>query len=267
MADELNQLTMGNVTAGIYRMYRGISRQKLSVEDVQIAMQDEAIELVQDLSQGAREQRTQQVEVTPQLDNEGLDFIISVPQCPDFVVRRLEYSWNNEPVSDGQIRFRDVDLPNFDGWPERASAPGMAAQFYGSSTVTDGIKVTFNRSSDFIAQCRFILSYRLPLYRILGEGDVPPFPQMFIPYFRVMAGIRCYPAVRDDSKEFTEWWDRSFKRTWEPFVARGMKLWQEYRDESGLPTTVDQPAYNDFRKPATATNRRAYFAREPAPGS
>jgi hypothetical protein len=240
--------TTQQVKTGIYILLRRPSDVKLPDDDVLLLLNDELRGRVQDMDLGGRDQRTETVDLT--IDQDDIDYLINLPEVPEFEPVRLEYSL----ATPGFASWRDVSIVTGASWANQFDLGRIAASFYGSAALDQGMKLRLNIDPGTLANYLWRLTYRRPLLSILQSGDSPPIPTHFLPMVKLSVAINAMPIVRDDSAEWIAWMNRTLP-LYEAELVRWEERWQQYLDSSVEPSTQPIRPFNFFRQRRIRTTR------------
>lgn len=242
--------TVQQVIAGIYTLLRRPGL-KLHPDDVLEAVNDVLRGYVQDLDLGGRDQRTETAEVT--IDEDDIDFLIRLPNVPDFEPVKLEYGF----ASSGVQAFFDANVVSQSAWANHYDSNRVAASFYGSSALQEGTKVKLNIDPARLGDYQWRLTYRLPLLTIVQTGERPPIPSNFLPMLKLNVALKVMPLVKDDTDEWKAWM-RDTKPIYAADLMRWSARWEQYLGSSVEPPTQPIRPFNFFRRRGTR-NARAYL--------
>jgi hypothetical protein len=248
--------TVQQVINGIYTLLRRPSDIKLPPDDVLELLNDDLKGRVQDLDLGGRDQRTETAIATIEADEAGIDYIITVPDVPDFEPRRLEYGF----TASGIQQFFEAQVVTFDSWAQQFVSDRLVASFFGSSALTEGMKLRLNISPAALANYDYRLTYRLPLLTIVQTGSRPPIPTNFLPMVKLSVAIKAISIVKDDSEGWIAWVKRTLP-TYEGNLLQWETRWDEYVNSSVEPATQPIRPFNQFRQ-KRIRNTRAYLSSE-----
>lgn len=240
--------TIQQVIAGVFTLLRRPSDLKLSPDDVLELLNDELRGRVQDLDLGGRDQRTETIAVT--IDEDDIDYLIRIPNVPDFEPTKLEYGLATSSVQ----AFWDANVVAPSAWANHFDGSRLSASFYGSASLQEGTKVKLNIDPAALANYQWRLTYRLPLLTIVQTGERPPIPTNFLPILKLAVALKAMPIVRDDSDEWVAWVART-----QPVYATDLlhweERWEQYVNSSVEPPTQPIRPYNHFRQNAGRKTR------------
>lgn len=236
--------TTGQVIAGVYTLLRRPSDIKLPYQDVLERLNDVLRGLVQDMNLGGRERRTESALVT--IDQDDVDFLLRMPNIPDFEAVGLEYSPLNSYVGSTKPWYEVVVVP-YSSWGRHFSGDRMAAAFYGSSSLQEGTKVRLNINPSDLGNYEFRLSYRLPLLTIVQLGERPPIPSNFLPMVKLETAIACAPVVQDDTEGWKKWLEKTLP-VYAVQLAEWRRRWEDYLNSSVEPQLQPLRRFDDFRR-------------------
>jgi hypothetical protein len=241
--------TTQQVIAGVYVLLGRPSQAKLAYQDVQERLNDLLRGYVQDMDLNGRDQRTEKAEV--KLVADDIDYIVQLPNVPDFEPVRLEYgSFLNTTTQ----AWRAATVVAYSAWPSHFDRDYVAAAFYGSPSLQEGVKVALNIDPSAIGDYRFRLSYRQPLLNIVQLGDRPPLPSNFLPLLKYDTALDCLPLVKDSSDEW-----KAFKKEmailWAARVQDWRTRWMDYLISSVEPNIQPLRRWDEFRHRRTRSTR------------
>jgi hypothetical protein len=241
--------TTQQVAAGVYTLLQRPSQAKLAYQDILERMNDILRGYVQDMDLNGRDQRTETADV--QLLEDDIDYIVSLPNVPDFEPVRLEYG---QVLSGMEQVWRAATIVPFSAWTGHFDRDYLAASFYGSSSLQEGMKVRLNIDPINLGDYRFRLSYRQPLLAIVQLGDRPPLPSNFLPLLKYDTALDCLPLVRDSSEEW-----KTFKKEmavlWAARVQDWRARWMDYLTSSVEPAIQPLRRFDEFRRRRTRSTR------------
>lgn len=243
------------VVAGVYTLLRRPSQAKLAYKDVLKRMNDNLRGYTQDMNLNGRQQRTAISDV--RLVRDDIDYKVLLSTVPDFEPVRLEYSPGLASSAGDRAWYEAITVP-FEAWEHHYSRPHVAASFYGSSGMPEGVKVKLNMGEAEFGDAIFRMSYRMPLLTIVQMGERPPIPSDFIPMLELDTGVDVAPLVRDYSAEWKAW----MKEILPIYIARAQQWnerWKMYLEESLEPVTQPIKPFNDFRRGSDRQYPRAYL--------
>lgn len=243
--------TTQQVIAGIYTLLRRPSELKLHPDDVLELLNDDLRGRVQDLDLGGRDQRTETAEVT--IDPDDIDYLIRLPNVPDFEPVRLEYGLTANNLQ----AWWEANVVSPSAWAQHFDSDRLAASFTGSFAMQEGVKVRLNIDPSQLGNYQWRLTYRLPLLNIVQTGDRPPIPTNFLPMLKLSVAIKAMSIVKDSTDEWVAW----MRRTLPIFSAdlqRWEERWDQYVNSSVEPPTQPIRPWNSFRQ-RRVRNPRAYL--------
>src|ERR1051325_3047930 len=222
--------TTQQVLVGIRILLRRVGEAKLPHDDLLLLLNDELKGRVQDMDLGGRDQRTETVDLT--IDQDDIDSLINLPEVPEFEPVRLEYSLVTPPVS----AWREAAIVTGASWSSQFDMGRIAASFYGSAALDEGMKIRLNIDPGTLAGYLWRLTYRRPLLNIVQTGDTPPIPTHLLPMVKVAVAIKAMPIVKDDSDEWLAWMKRTLP-IYEADLVRWEERWAQYVNSSVEPAT------------------------------
>ncbi|HKS27825.1 MAG TPA: hypothetical protein VJS44_08400 [Pyrinomonadaceae bacterium] len=234
--------TTGEVIAGVYTLLRRPSDpQQLAYLDVLERLNDILRGYVQDMDLGGRDRRTETAEVA--IDEDDIDYLIRLPNVPDFEPVSLEYGLTDSTTQS----WRAAQVVSFNSWPKHYGQGYVAASFYGSSGLQEGIKARLSLTPDEVGRRTWRITYRLPLLAIVQMGERPPIPTNFLPMLKYETAIACMPIVNDDSDEWKAWKKENLP-VYVGLLQGWKERWEEYLSSSVEPNQQPLRGYNDFRR-------------------
>lgn len=250
--------TTQQVLTGIRILLRRVSDLKLPDEDLLLLLNDELKGRVQDMDLGGREQRTETVDLT--IDEDDIDYLINLPEVPEFEPVRLEYSLAT-PILPGQVvAWREAAIVTGAAWSSQFDMGRVVAHFYGSASLDEGMKVRLNIDPGSLSGYLWRLTYRRPLLNIVQTGDTPPIPTHLLPMVKTAVAIKAMPIVKDDSEEWVKWINRTLP-IYESDLIRWEQRWEQYLNSSVEPATQAIRPFNFFRQ-RRSRSPRAFLAPE-----
>lgn len=249
--------TTQQVLVGIRILLRRVSEAKLPNDDLLLLLNDDLKGRVQDMDLGGRDQRTETVAVT--IDDDDIDYLITLPEVPEFEPVRLEYRLAT-PGLNAVAVWREASVVTGASWSNQFDMGRIAASFYGSAALDEGMKVRLNIDPGTLASYQWQLTYRRPLLAIVQTGDSPPIPTNLLPMVKVAVAIKAIPIIQDDSPEWLAWVKRALP-IYEADLVRWEERWEQYLGSSVEPATQPIRPFNFFRQRRVRTTR-AFLAPE-----
>lgn len=202
--------TIKNIVAGVYVLLQGgmgrLSQAELDWNDVLEVGDDVMRGFIHDAKMGHREHRTVTSDITLQLDPQGIDYFVTVPNVPDFELTGLSYSIGAGALSGwGEATLVDLSaLSQY--WQHR----DVFAATYGSTYIPDGLKLRLNLLDSDVSTRLWRGTYRLPLFTELQMGDRPPLSTEFMRMVKLAWTIACVPLVKVPTSKLVMWntWKR-----------------------------------------------------------
>jgi hypothetical protein len=151
----------------------------------------------QDLSLNHRDRKTVKEEVD--IDEDDVDFIISLPTISDYEAEKLEFQLANQEIS----VTAEARLIPYSAWSSQFDGSTIVASLYGED------KIAINLTPEMVAARRWFLSYRPALIDLIQSNAPIPLPSDFTAMLQMEAAILCVPLVGDDSDKWIGWCDRS----------------------------------------------------------
>lgn len=250
--------TTQQVLTGISILLRRPSEIKLPPDDLLLLLNDEVKGRVQDLDLGGRDQRTEIVDLT--IDQDDIDYLINLPEVPEFEPVRLEYSLATPVTPTSVAAWREAAIVTGASWSNQFDMGRVAASFYGSASLDEGMKVRLNIDPGTLSGYLWRLTYRRPLLNIVQTGDTPPIPTHLLPMVKLAVAIKATPIVKDDSEEWVAWIKRTLP-IYEASLMQWEERWEKYLNSSVEPATQAIRPFNFFRQ-RRVRSPRAFLAPE-----
>lgn len=237
-----------------------LTQEELYYEDARDELNSLCAGYVQDQDMAGRDRRTVTEEV--EVAEGGVDFLLSVPNVPDFEPVKLEY---RDSASTNTRGWRPASLVPFAAWEQHRDSGAVVASVYGSYALPEGQKLKLNLAPEEAALLSWRLSYRLPLLLELQMGDRPPIPENFMPMVELDLAVACVPLVRSRRQEWKDWQAERLPlvvarlREWRN--EEGTGRWQKYLEASVEDPVQPLARFDSFRRGGRPALTRAYLPR------
>lgn len=185
---------------------------------------------------------------------EGNNYLLTVDGTDEIEPISLKFRANNPGDFQGNDVWYEITGVPYDYYSDMHLRQSNICSFYGGLISAHGTKVKINVARELIEKSSWKVVTKLPLLQILTLATPVNLATDFLAMLKVEAAYNCMPMIKDDSKEFVAWADRS-KRDYMARIVDWRRRWDEFTNSNTEPDTLPKIPANDYRNRGYRTPR------------